>query len=132
MKHRIRLYFIASFIVSFTALLLAGCTPAGDDDSAPGAQPGQSLGIASIPNLRDLGGYETRDGKTIKPGLLYRSNQLSGISPEDMQKLGALGLQGAYDLRTTEERETRPKELPPGVDYIVVDVLADSPAAGPA
>jgi protein-tyrosine phosphatase len=132
MNYRIRQYSIASLIVFFAALLLTSCTPAGDDDSATGAQPGQSLGIASIPNLRDLGGYETRDGKTIKLGLVYRSNQLSGISPEDMQNLGALGLQGAYDLRTTAERETRPEELPPGVDYIVVDVLADSPSAGPA
>jgi protein-tyrosine phosphatase len=132
MKHRIRQYSIASVIVVFAALLLTSCTPAGDGDSATGAQPGQSLGIASIPNLRDLGGYETRDGKTVKHGLVYRSNQLSEISPEDMQKLGALELQGAYDLRTTAERETRPEELPPGVDYIVVDVLAESPSAGPA
>ena len=132
MNHRIRQYSIASVIVVFAALLLTSCTPAGDGDSATGAQPGQSLGIASIPNLRDLGGYETRDGKTVKHGLVYRSNQLSEISPEDMQKLGALELQGAYDLRTTAERETRPEELPPGVDYIVVDVLADSPSAGPA
>ena len=132
MKHSIRQYSIASVIVVFAALLLTSCTPAGDGDSATGAQPGQSLGIASIPNLRDLGGYETRDGKTVKHGLVYRSNQLSEISPEDMQKLGALELQGAYDLRTMAERETRPEELPPGVDYIVVDVLADSPSAGPA
>jgi protein-tyrosine phosphatase len=132
MKHSIRQYYVASLIIFFAALLLTSCTPAGDGDSATGAQPGQSLGIASIPNLRDLGGYETRDGKTVKHGLLYRSNQLSGITPEDMQKLAALRLQGAYDLRTTEERETRPEELPPGVDYIVVDVLADSPSAGPA
>jgi hypothetical protein len=62
----------------------------------------------------------------------HRIRQYSIATPEDMQKLGTLGLQGAYDLRTTEERETRPEELPPGVDYIVVDVLADSPAAGPA
>ena len=99
MKHSIRQYYVASLIIFFAALLLTSCTPAGDGDSATGAQPGQSLGIASIPNLRDLGGYETRDGKTVKHGLLYRSNQLSGITPEDMQKLAALRLQGAYDLR---------------------------------
>ncbi len=132
MKHRIRQYSIASLNVFFAALLLASCTPAGDGDSATGAQPGQSLGIASIPNLRDLGGYATSDGRSVKHGLLYRSNQLSGIGPEDMQELAGLGLQGAYDLRTTVERETRPEELPAGVDYIVVDVLADSPSAGPA
>jgi len=96
------------------------------------AKPGQSLGIASIPNLRDLGGYQTGDGKTVASGLVYRSNQLSKISPSDMQKLAALKLKNAYDLRTKEERNTRPEELPPGVNYVVLDVLADSPQAGPA
>lgn len=98
----------------------------GDEDA------GQSLGIASVPNLRDLGGYKTSDGKTIASGLIYRSNQLSGINADDMQKLAALKIKNAYDLRTAEERNKRPEELPPGVNYVVVDVLADSPKAGPA
>jgi len=93
---------------------------------------GQSLGIKSVPNLRDLGGYKVSDGATVASGLVYRSNQLSGISPSDMEKLAALKLKNAYDLRTAEEREKRPEELPPGVNYVVLDVLADSPQAGPA
>jgi len=96
------------------------------------AAPGDSLGIASIPNLRDLGGYQTSDGKTVASGLVYRSNQLSGIAPADMGKLAALTLRDAYDLRTKAERDKRPEELPPGVKYVVLDVLADSPQAGPA
>jgi protein-tyrosine phosphatase len=94
--------------------------------------PGQGVGIGSVPNLRDLGGYTTQDGATVAYGLLFRSNQLSGIPDEDMQALASLGLEGAYDLRTAEERHKRPEELPEGVVYIVVDVLADSPQAGPA
>ena len=94
--------------------------------------PGQSLGIASVPNLRDLGGYKTSDGATVASGLVYRANQFSGISPDDMEKIAALKLKNAYDLRTAEEREKRPDELPPGVNHVVVDVLADSPQAGPA
>jgi protein tyrosine/serine phosphatase len=95
-------------------------------------QTGKSLGIGSVPNLRDLGGYETDSGSTVASGLLYRSNQLSGISSGDMRQLAGLKLENAYDLRTTEERDKRPEELPDGVDYVVVDVLADSPQAGPA
>jgi len=49
-----------------------------------------------------------------------------------MEKLAALNLRNAFDLRTAEEREKRPEELPPGVSYVIVDVLADSPQAGPA
>jgi protein-tyrosine phosphatase len=122
-------------------LLLAlgvGCTPPGSGDASQSeaaaqvATPGESLGIASIPNLRDLGGYRTSDGATVASGLVYRSNQLSGISAEDMQELAALGLRNAFDLRTLSERDTRPEELPPGVQYVVLDVLEDSPHAGPA
>jgi len=107
--------------------LVAGCahTPSP-------AQAGRNVGIASVPNLRDLGGYRTADAKTIASGLVYRANQLSGIPPADMEKLAALGLKTAFDLRTAEERKERPEEVPKGVHYVVLDVLADSPQAGPA
>jgi protein-tyrosine phosphatase len=95
-------------------------------------QTGQSLGIKSVPNLRDLGGYKTRDGATVTAGLAYRANQLSGINPADMQKIAALKLKKAFDLRTEEEKTKRPDELPTGVEYVWLDVLADSPQAGPA
>jgi len=129
-------------VVLITALmLLVGSAIAGYENSATtiaeeqaetAKKPALNLGIASIPNLRDLGGYQTTDGKTIASGLVYRSNQLSHISPEDMQKLAKLKLKNAYDLRTKGERDKRPEELPPGVNYVVLDVLADSPQAGPA
>ena len=96
------------------------------------AVPGQSLGITSVPNLRDLGGYTTTNGATISGGLAYRSNQLSGISQDDMQKLSQLGLKVSLDLRTWAERSARPDELPSGTKYVWLDVLADSPQAGPA
>jgi protein-tyrosine phosphatase len=95
-------------------------------------QAGKSLGIASVPNLRDLGGYPTGDGRTVVTGLAYRSDQLSGITPADMAKLAALGFKVDYDLRTAPERDKRPDELPPGVEYVWLNVLADSPQSGPA
>jgi len=84
------------------------------------------------PQTSTVGGYKTSDGETVASGLVFRSNQLSGISPGDMENLAALKLKNAYDLRTAEERQKRPEELPPGVNYVVLDVLADSPQAGPA
>jgi len=130
--------------VAFLACWIVGC--GADAPSAPqevqdherGAtdadrtEAGRSLGIPSVANLRDLGGYRTRDGAMVASGLVYRSNQLSGIAPADMQALVRLGLRTAFDLRTAAEREARPDELPPGVDYVVLDVLADAPGAGPA
>jgi protein-tyrosine phosphatase len=119
----------AGIFAALIGLSLSALACAPDETATP---PGQSLGIASVPNLRDLGGYQTSDGATVAAALVYRSNQLSGISPADMEQLAALGLKNAYDLRTAPEREARPEELPPGVNYVVLDVLADAPGAGPA
>jgi len=113
-------------------VLFAGCNQSEQDFGSAATIPGESLNVASVPNLRDLGGYTTEDGKVVASRLVYRANQLSGIPPEDMAKLAELGLANAYDLRTAEEHEKRPDELPPGVNYIWLDVLADSPHAGPA
>ena len=105
---------------------------AGADGATAIAAPGSSLGIQSIPNLRDLGGFTTSDGSVVARGLVYRANQLSGIGEADMQRLAAIGLRTDYDLRTAEEKAKRPDELPAGVEYVWLDVLADSPQAGPA
>ena len=95
------------------------------------SEPGISLGIASVPNLRDLGGYKTNDGATVVRGLVYRSNQLAKISPEDMEKIAKLGLKNDYDLRTEAERTPLPDELPPGVNNIWLDVLKDASGSAP-
>lgn len=94
--------------------------------------PGQSLGILSIPNLRDMGGYKTADGATVARGLVYRSNQLFDINANDMLLLAKLNLKNDFDLRTAAERGANPDELPEGVNNVWLDVLADVPAAGPA
>lgn len=94
--------------------------------------PGESLGIASIPNLRDLGGYGTADGRVVRRGRVYRANQLGPIPPDDMARLAALGLSRAYDLRTDRERHAKPDEVPAGVTVVPLDVLANVPDSAPA
>jgi len=112
-------------IVVFSGMI--GCQIKSDSST----EPGQSLGIASVPNLRDLGGYETNDGATVVHGLVYRSNQLAPISPEDMEKIAQLGLKNDYDLRTEAERTSVPDQLPPGVNNVWLDVLKDATGSAP-
>jgi protein-tyrosine phosphatase len=59
-------------------------------------------------NFRDMGGYPTRDGRTVRWGMLYRSGRLTGLTPQDLLHLRTLGLRSLCDLRTTEEREHEP------------------------
>ncbi len=123
---------LAKSILVFLVVLTSMLTGCWSEKSEPEPEPGQSLGIVSIPNLRDMGGYKTADGATIARGLVYRSNQLFDIGAEDMLLFEALNLKNDFDLRTATERNANPDELPEGVNNVWLDVLADVPADGPA
>ncbi|RVW04542.1 tyrosine-protein phosphatase [Rhodococcus spongiicola] len=86
---------------------------------------GASIPIQSVPNLRDIGGYRTRDGATVRFGRFYRSTHLSKISVDDAPRIADLGLATVFDLRTESEREAAPDKLPESVREVALDVLAD-------
>jgi protein-tyrosine phosphatase len=94
--------------------------------------PGTGLGIPSVVNLRDVGGYITSNGSVVRRGVAYRSNQLNPVAPADIQKIAALGLKNDYDLRTAAEREARPDQLPPGAKNVWINVWAHEEGPGPA
>jgi len=59
-------------------------------------------------NFRDLGGYETADGKRVKWGRIYRSGALSALTGSDYRHFDALGIKVVVDLRSTRERQVEP------------------------
>jgi len=115
-------------LIVLSSIIFNSCSKESDNEP----EPGQSLGIVSIPNLRDMGGYKTANGATIARGLVYRSNQLYNISTNDMLLLANLNLKNDFDLCTATERNDKPDELPVGVNNVWLDVLADDPTSGPA
>ncbi|MEV4166546.1 tyrosine-protein phosphatase [Nonomuraea dietziae] len=78
--------------------------------------------IASAPNLRDIGGHVTADGRKVRTGLAFRSGALDRLTPADHEALLAGGVRLVCDLRTAGERAAQPDHLPDGVDYLVLDV----------
>ena len=72
--------------------------------------------LDSIGNIRDLGDYQTSDGKTIRPNKLIRSAHLGRASREDLDYLKEKhGLSTVIDLRTYKEKE----EVPDQTDTLV-------------
>jgi protein-tyrosine phosphatase len=99
---------------------------------APGQSLGHALGIPTVPNLRDVGGYKTASGATVARGIAYRSDTFNPMSAGEIKKLERLGLKNDYDLRTVSEVKAMPDEMPPGVKYHLLNVLADEKGAAAA
>ncbi|MFW0794144.1 tyrosine-protein phosphatase [Gordonia sp. CPCC 205515] len=88
--------------------------------------------VPTLPNLRDLGGWATADGRTVRPGVLYRSTDFSSLATIDLEAFEALGIRTIYDLRSATERKALPDPDLPEVTDIHLDVLADAETAIPA
>lgn len=71
-------------------------------------QPLRVPTISGARNFRDLGGYETADGKTVRWGRLYRSGSLAQLTSEGCDVLREFGVRSLCDLRTTRERHLQP------------------------
>jgi protein-tyrosine phosphatase len=68
--------------------------------------------LESVPNFRDIGGYATRDGYTIRWEQVYRASAFDNLSPEDSATLELMGINLVCDLRTSDESLSHPDKLP--------------------
>ncbi|KRR00985.1 tyrosine-protein phosphatase [Bradyrhizobium valentinum] len=68
------------------------------------ASPTRHFNLSGASNFRDLGGYPTSDGRTVRWRQIFRSNHLGHLSDDDVSVLRELGLRSAFDFRGTEER----------------------------
>ncbi len=78
--------------------------------------PGARIDLDGTLNLRDLGGWKTADGSTIRYGYLFRSDRLSDLTSADHDILSGLGsdrtgIRTVIDLRYEAEVDEHPSSL---------------------
>lgn len=74
------------------------------------------LPLEGTPNFRDLGGYETTDGRFVRWGMLYRSGVLTYLTPADYNYLNHIGIHAICDFRTPSENAVAPETWIPNAD----------------
>lgn len=68
----------------------------------------RNINIPSIQNFRDLGGYKTQHGKSVKWGLVYRSAQIDSLDQCSYRELKNIGVKTVIDLRNFGELDNYP------------------------
>lgn len=66
--------------------------------------PARHLGLEGASNFRDLGGYPSSDGRSVRWRQIFRSNHLGYLSKADTVTVRQLGVRSAFDFRGREER----------------------------
>jgi protein-tyrosine phosphatase len=79
------------------------------------------IDLDGIENFRDFGGYATRCGRGLKPGLLYRSANHAKASEAALRALRDRGVRMIVDLRRPVERVREPSRRWPGFDGEVIE-----------
>ncbi len=82
-------------------------------------------------NFRDLGGYAARDGRTVRWGLFFRSDQLSELSDADLEVVSKLGIRLVCDFRGPDERAEAPDRLPEESPPQVAELEISDPSFQP-
>ncbi|TYP72039.1 tyrosine-protein phosphatase [Paenibacillus methanolicus] len=88
------------------------------------------LPFEGVLNFRDMGGYETADGRKVKHGLFFRSAELTGMTEQDKALFASLGIRTIIDYRSDNEAEQKPSPALEGAANVRVpaikhDVQAD-------
>ncbi|MFD0716283.1 tyrosine-protein phosphatase [Paenibacillus sp. GCM10027626] len=79
--------------------------------------------MENVLNFRDMGGYKTADGRVVKPGLIYRSADLSTMTEKDIALVQELKITVIFDYRDDHEAMKQPDPVIPSVQNIRVPAI---------
>lgn len=64
--------------------------------------------LDDVDNCRQLGGYKTREGKTVRSGVLLRTGKLSKLDEDGIKAFHEMNITEVIDLRIPEEISHKP------------------------
>jgi protein-tyrosine phosphatase len=110
-------------ILALMVVFAAGCSNEPVQETKPPVQPpaapARHVALEGQPNFRDVGGYETDDGRTVKWGQVYRSGELPRLSDDDVAHLETMEIETVVSFLTEKEIEARGADrLPDGVTEV--------------
>jgi protein-tyrosine phosphatase len=85
-------------------------------DDGPGLVVAERrVAVTGTLNFRDLGGYRGLDGRRVRWGRVYRSDNLASVDAAGWTSIADLGVRAVYDLRHEAERDRAPSQIPSGM-----------------
>ena len=66
-------------------------------------------------NFRDMGGYKTISGKSVKWGMVFRSDEMGYLTSSDLNYLNNIPLRTVVDFRSQNEINESPDKIPASV-----------------
>jgi protein-tyrosine phosphatase len=115
-------------LLVLTTIIAVGCdvesnrtnTLSSSTDTHP-----RQIALDGQSNFRDIGGYTTVDGRSVKWGEVYRSGELQKLSDKDVAKLDALNVKSVANFLTEGEIKSRGQDrLPQGTREIPLPMEA--------
>lgn len=85
-------------------------------------QNSRILPIDSAYNFRDLGGYQSQNGKHVKWRTLLRSGDFANLSAKDAKYLESIPVKSVVDFRSTSEVERQKDVVINGASYYFLPV----------
>jgi protein-tyrosine phosphatase len=82
------------------------------------------LPLSGTFNVRDVGGYRSADGRSVKWNTLWRGDALHRLDDQGRQVLVELGLRMSLDLREPAERTAAPDLTPEGVELVSLPLFS--------
>lgn len=122
-----KLKYALARLVAFAAIIgVAGCISAANLKTSDHTER-RHIRLDGQSNFRDMGGYKTTDGKSVKWNHLYRSGELPRLSDKDVDRLEKLGIITVINFLTEDEIKARGEDrLPPDVRQVSLPISGEA------